>query len=261
MKKTSFLITPILLGSLLSALLFIFFSFDDKGPSFELSDPEMAPEPLKKEVMHGYKLMLNTWRMLPDHVGDKLTCSNCHFNGGDTKGGRNNGIPLTGVAAVYPTYNKRADQVIDLPTRINSCFERSMNGKKLDPESCSMRALVTYLQWISRGYPIYQPIPWRGLEPIKTESKPDPVKGAQVFKTYCADCHGKEGHGQNNDTLQVPALWGNGSFNDGAGMHHVDTLAAFIHANMPYNIPELSEEEALNVAAYIHDQPRPHFKD
>lgn len=247
---------------LLSALIaLVFFSFDEKEPVFRLTDPEQAEAPLKEEVMYGYKIMMNTKELLPKNVGNELSCSNCHFNAGDTKGGKNNGIPLAGVAAVYPVYNERAQKVIDLPMRINSCFERSMNGKKLDPESREMIALLTYLHWISKEYPMCRPVPWRGLTPLKNTLKPDSSKGKELFALCCASCHGANGEGHNKPGLHTPSLWGEGSFNDGAGMNQQEILAAFIHANMPHNLPELSEKEAHDIASYVLENPRPKFKN
>ena len=60
----------------------------------------------------------------------------------------------------------------------------------------------------------------------------------------------------------VPPLWGDDSFNDGAGMARLITLANFLHSNMPhgadYRNPMLSVEEAWDVAAYVESQARPH---
>ncbi|MEP6612330.1 MAG: hypothetical protein ABJA76_10610, partial [Mucilaginibacter sp.] len=52
-------------------------------------------------------------------------------------------------------------------------------------------------------------------------------------------------------------------YNDGAGMYRIGNLAGFVKNNMPfgatYQAPQLSNEEAWNVAAFINSQPRPHF--
>ena len=45
-------------------------------------------------------------------------------------------------------------------------------------------------------------------------------------------------------------------------MHRLIASASFIHANMPfgthYDAPQLTNEEAWDVAAYVNSQPRPH---
>jgi thiosulfate dehydrogenase len=59
-----------------------------------------------------------------------------------------------------------------------------------------------------------------------------------------------------------PPLWGAGSFNDGAGMARLIAAANFLHFNMPhgtdYTNPQLTPEQALDIAAYVVSQPRPH---
>jgi thiosulfate dehydrogenase len=59
----------------------------------------------------------------------------------------------------------------------------------------------------------------------------------------------------------VPPLWGNDSFNDGAGMSRLITAANFVHFNMPHGAdylnPQLSPEDAWDIAAYVVSQPRP----
>jgi thiosulfate dehydrogenase len=60
----------------------------------------------------------------------------------------------------------------------------------------------------------------------------------------------------------IPPLWGSDSFNDGAGMARLITAANFIHFNMPHGTdylhPQLTVEQAWDVAAYMISQPRPH---
>jgi thiosulfate dehydrogenase len=62
----------------------------------------------------------------------------------------------------------------------------------------------------------------------------------------------------------MPPLWGPDSFNDGAGMMRLITAANFIHFNMPHGTdylnPQLSVEDAWDVAAYLVSQPRPHME-
>jgi len=58
----------------------------------------------------------------------------------------------------------------------------------------------------------------------------------------------------------MPALWGPESFNDGAGMNGISKMARFVQFNMPQNRRgTLSAQDAYDVAAYIHAQPRPRF--
>jgi thiosulfate dehydrogenase len=58
--------------------------------------------------------------------------------------------------------------------------------------------------------------------------------------------------------LAFPPLWGDRSYNWGAGMHRTNTAAAFIRANMPLGKPNtLSEQEAWDVAAFLNSHERP----
>lgn len=233
----------------------------DENMRFELVDPSQAPAPIKKYVMRGYNLMLHTHELLPDHVNDLLNCANCHFSGGITTGGIGGGISLAGVAAKYPACNLARNIVQDLPARINDCFRYSMSGKPLPADSQDMLALVTYLTWISSKYPIYVHSPWLGLAPLKTEHQPNEEKGKQLYAIYCATCHGDHGQGGNLDKnhpgTSFPPLWGPKSFHTYAGMNKLQTISSFIYYNMPFEEPQLSVENAIDIGAFVVKQPRP----
>ena len=94
----------------------------------------------------------------------------------------------------------------------------------------------------------------------------DPVKGKLVFQLRCQSCHGENGQGQKSEGTKeyiYPPLWGNNSYNDGAGLFRLGTFARYVKNNMPWGVsfdaPVLSNEEAWDVAAYVNSQPRPHF--
>ena len=77
------------------------------------------------------------------------------------------------------------------------------------------------------------------------------------------NCHGKNGEGElNGDSsgYRYPPLWGDHSFNVSAGLYRIMRLASFVKYNMPFTAsfiaPQLSDEEAWDVAAYILSQPR-----
>ena len=88
--------------------------------------------------------MIDTQKNAKSFAGDQLNCTNCHFAGGNTTGGAQGGISLVGVATKYPSFSHTAHKVIDLPERINRCFENSMHGRPLPLDSERMLALVTY---------------------------------------------------------------------------------------------------------------------
>jgi thiosulfate dehydrogenase len=226
-------------------------------PVYNPPSPREAPEAIREAVLLGYNIMMETPKYLPAYVGNKLKCVSCHFQGGITEGGKGGGLSLVGVGATYPKYRQRQEYAADLVSRTNSCLERSMNGKPLPPDSQEMAAILTYYQWISQGLPIYGDIPWLGLRPLKQTAPPDKVWGAQVFQEKCVACHGSLGEG----TKIAPPLWGDESFNDGAGMSHSRTLSAFAFLNMPWGNPDLTEDQAWAVAAWVTSQSRPHFME
>lgn len=233
-------------------------------PHIVLVDPEMAPPDIHDEVMKGYWILMDTPTYAKKYCGDRLCCCNCHFQGGNNLGGKNGSISLVGVSHVYPRYSERKKRDINLAERVNACFERSMNGKAL-PEDCpEMKAIIAYLNWISMPAKDEKEYPWMGLATISYEYKPDPKRGKELYQKNCAKCHMENGQGtklpRNEQVLNIPPLWGDEAFNDGAGMSYVDNLAPFIWLNMPLKDPYLNGKEAMDIAEYISQQPRPEFK-
>jgi thiosulfate dehydrogenase len=213
--------------------------------------PEDAPKENREAVMLGYQILTQTAQVVPANVGNKLACTNCHFDGG-----RNDfAISLVGVAATYPKFRTRTNYSTHLVSRVNECFERSMNGKPLAPEGKEMQAVQAYLQWIARGLPIYGEFPWMGIKRIQSDYKADAARGKQLWADRCSPCHGGKGEG----SLIAPPVWGAQAYNDGAGMHRVDNFAGFSLATMPKGTPDLRPEEAMDLATFVHAQPRPHF--
>src|SRR6185312_11726608 len=95
-----------------------------------------------------------------------------------------------------------------------------------------------------QGLPQLKPIPG------------DIQRGAAVFTSTCARCHGATGQG----TPIAPPLWGPRSYNVGAGMSRINTAASFIHALMPIDRAQrLTPQQAFDVASYINTRPRPAF--
>jgi thiosulfate dehydrogenase len=213
--------------------------------------PEDASKESRDAVMLGYDILTRTAQIVPAHVGNKLACTNCHF-----EGGRNDfAISLVGVAATYPKFRERTNYSTHLVSRVNECFERSMNGKALDPEGREMQAVQAYLHWIARGLPIYGEFPWLGIKRIKSDYKGEVSRGKQLWADRCSPCHGGNGEG----SPIAPPVWGTQAYNDGAGMHRVDNFAGFSLATMPKGTPDLKPEEAIDLATFVHAQPRPHF--
>ncbi|QYX47490.1 c-type cytochrome [Pseudomonas tussilaginis] len=219
------------------------------------------------QVIRGMRLHLQTKALLPDNVGNALNCTSCHLNAGTVA----DGSPFVGVSAFFPGYAPRAGKVITLEERINGCFRRSMNGTPLAPQSADMQAMVAYFEWMKNNTQPGDKVAGRGVGKIDPAIKPDLANGEQVYAKQCAVCHGANGEGlaRADGSLVFPPLWGEQSFNIGAGMARTYTAAAFVKRNMPIGFHErfplgqggLSDQEAVDVAAWFSQQPRPDFPD
>ncbi|PWB36121.1 cytochrome C [Pseudomonas sp. SDI] len=219
------------------------------------------------QVVRGMRLHLQTKELLPDNVGNALNCTSCHLNAGTVA----DGSPFVGVSAFFPGYAPRAGKVITLEERINGCFRRSMNGKPLPPQSADMQAMVAYFDWMKFNTKPEDKVPGRGVGKVDPAIKPDLANGELIYAKQCAVCHGNQGEGlaRADGTPIYPPLWGDQSFNIGAGMARTYTAAAFVKRNMPIGFHEqfplgqggLSDQEAVDVAAWFSQQPRPDFPD
>jgi thiosulfate dehydrogenase len=204
-------------------------------------------------VRYGRSIITDTQRTLPANVKAAMSCEACHLAAG-TKA---HGGSLVGVYAEFPQWNKRAHRFISLQDRLAECFLYSMNGRPPAFESREMEALVAYVAWLSRGQAVGMPVVGQGYVRFAADRAPSAAAGARTYAARCAACHGAEGAGSG----AIPPLWGDRSFNAGAGMHRLSTMAAFVRYNMPFGAPPntLSKQEAYDVAAYVLAQPRPRF--
>ncbi|MDY3810776.1 c-type cytochrome [Desulfovibrio sp. PG-178-WT-4] len=220
-------------------------------PFFNPPRPEDAPENIRAEVMLGYKIMTETKKYAGEYSKNDLSCSSCHFDGGRSL----NTISLVGVGATYPRFRGRQDYTVDLAMRVQDCFQRSMNGVAPALDSQVMQSLLVYMQWISKDIPIYSKLPWALPADLGNPHKADLGNGGKVYADVCARCHGDAGQG----TPIAPPLWGEGSYNDGAGMHRVSTFSVFAWRFMPKNAPSLTQEQAIDVTGFVNARPRPQF--
>ncbi len=225
----------------------------------------MLKEPNAKQLVLGARLNIDTREMLPHNVGDALNCASCHLNAGTVA----DGSPYIGVSAFFPSYAPRAGRVITMEDRINGCFLRSMNGKALDVNSDEMKAMVAYFDWMKRETKPGDKVEGRGVGKIDKTIVPNTENGKQIYAAQCALCHGENGEGIKNAAGKwvYPPLWGDESFNIGAGMARTYTAAAFVKRNMPIAFHDkfplgqggLSDQEAVDVAEYFSHMPRPDF--
>jgi thiosulfate dehydrogenase len=229
----------------------------------------VADGPFDTLVKYGYVLFTDTANEIGPTVsdptrrfaGNNLSCQNCHLQGGTQP----YAMPLVGIWGQFPQYRAREGAVDTLEDRINGCMERSMNGRALPLGGREIRALSSYMRWLSTGVPDGAKLNGAGTLRIKEPARAASLsQGAELFSRICAACHGPDGLGQRSKTgagYQFPPLWGPDSYNSGAGMSRLLTAAAYALHNMPigttFNTPLLTDEEAYDVAAYVVGQKRP----
>lgn len=221
-------------------------------PSLDNLDSD---DPMTEYIKYGEEIFNETHVVLDEYVGNALSCQSCHADGG-----LSNASSMVGVTTQFPQYRPREGVVFTLEDRINGCMMRSMNGEKIPQDSKEMRALISYLTYISEGIEVGEDIPWRMLNTMKEIPEPDVVRGEELYQEKnCLSCHAIDGSGTGANT--GPALWGDDSFNDGAGLARMVKMAGYLKNNMPPGDEfELSDQEAADLTAYILSHERPEWK-
>jgi len=218
-------------------------------------DPAALPTgPVGESIAYGRALILATHSLMKGNVRSRMACAACHIDGGL----RDRGGTFVGVYSHFPQWNKRAHRVITLQDRLAECFLYSMNGTPPSYSSKEMTALVAYIAWLSRGVPAFSKAPEGSgfVEPLPSQA-PDPVRGAKIYVEKCATCHGADGNGAGQF---FPPLWGPQSFNNLAGMAHLDRMTGFVRYNMPQDARgTLSQRDAYDVSAWVLAHKRPVF--
>ncbi|HNS29690.1 MAG TPA: c-type cytochrome [Tenuifilaceae bacterium] len=219
-----------------------------------------------EEIRYGKNLIANTANYLGPQgtvkaISNGMNCQNCHLEAGTKPFGNN----YSAVASTYPKFRARSGSEETIEKRINDCLERSLNGQPLANDSREMRAIISYMKWLGQDVPKGVRPPGVGLVQLDYLDYPaDPAKGKIAYEAQCVQCHGKNGEGTKSTdaaSWTYPPLWGKDSYNDGAGLLRLSLFAGYIKANMPlgatYEKPQLSDEEAWNIAAYVNSLPRP----
>ncbi|NDP64519.1 MAG: c-type cytochrome [Polaromonas sp.] len=209
-----------------------------------------------KVIRLGEQVFMETGKYASRYVGNSLSCANCHLDAGR----KADSAPLWASFIHYPAFRSKTGQVDTLASRIQGCFQFSMNGKAPPVDDEIMTALQTYAFWMAKGAPVGTPVPGSGYPKLKKPAQPaDYARGEKVYAQNCALCHGADGLGQRAGNKQVfPPLWGPKSFNWGAGMHQLANSAGFIQANMPLGKGgSLSEQDAWDVAMFMNSHERP----
>jgi thiosulfate dehydrogenase len=222
----------------------------------------------KAQVEYGKELIAHTAKYLGPNgtvlkISNGMNCQNCHLQAGTVIYGNNYGS----VASLYPKFRARSGGIEDIYKRVNDCIERSLNGSALDTAGKEMQAIVAYIKFIGSNVEKGKKAVGSGFKDLAfLDRAADPVKGLTVYTAKCQSCHYANGEGVfNADKTEYtyPALWGNNSFNDGAGLYRISNFAKYVKYNMPqgtsYKSPQLTDEEAWDVAAFVVSQKRPHI--
>ncbi len=239
---------------------------EDIGTYVLPQDTSILDEPNADEIFYGKRLLNETKRLLPEHVGAEMNCNSCHIAQGKIP----LGDPYINSANFYPRVMPRAGKEVNLTMRVNGCFQRSMNGKPLDPQSPEMLAILAYMKWLSQNTPKEQKVDINNAGTVDETLIGNPVQGEKIYAAQCATCHGDNGEGMKDSRGDIvfPPLWGDESFNIGAGLARTYKAAAFVKYNMPMGIQTqglwghgnvLSDQDAIDVAEFFTHQPRPDF--
>ncbi|NDK55632.1 c-type cytochrome [Pontibacter sp. BT213] len=230
----------------------------------KLDDLPDGPE--KEKLAYGRELIAHTAKYLGPQgsvlqISNGMNCQNCHLDAGTKPFGNNYSL----VSSTYPKFRARSGMEEDIFKRVNDCMERSLNGKTLTKDSKEMQAMMAYINWVGKDVQKGEKPNGAGLKDIAMlDRAASPEKGKVVYVQKCQVCHGKDGEGIKADgsaEYQFPPLWGKNSYNNGAGLYRISNFAKYAKANMPlgvtYENPQLTDEEAWDVAAFVNSQPRP----
>jgi thiosulfate dehydrogenase len=218
---------------------------------------------------YGKRLLAQTTEYLgPDvadpkmrYISSRLSCGACHLGTGTEPGT----LSLPPAMSHYPRFAGRTGTTTTIEDRVNECMQRSLNGRPLPKNSPEMIAMASYIRSLSVLDAATGASARKAIEPptFRTPKRAaNLAAGKTVFEKHCTVCHGTDGGGLLAAANPIhgyvfPPLWGPDSFNTGAGMHRVLTAARFVKARMPLGKPELTDEQAFDVAAFINSQPRP----
>lgn len=234
------------------------YRFLAQSPDNFVPPPEAAipAGPDGEMIRKGLQIFNDTQRNASSYAGNVLNCSNCHLD----HGRRANSAPMWAAFVSYPKYRAKDKKVDTFEERIQGCFLYSMNGKAPAANSPVVVALVAYSHWLATGLPVGIAPKGAGYPALQAPAVTENIRrGADVYASHCAMCHGDNGEGRRTHDEQVfPPLWGPKSFNWGAGMGRISTAAAFIKTNMPFGAGgTLSDQQAWDVAAYMDSRSRP----
>lgn len=219
-----------------------------------------------KLIEYGRELIEHTSKYLGPNgsvmaISNGMNCQNCHLDAGTKPFGNN----YSAVAATYPKFRARSGTEETIEKRVNDCIERSLNGSALKNDSHEMKAIVAYMKWLGKDVEKGKSPKGSGIVAVPFLDRPaNDENGKSVYEKKCMVCHGKNGEGislTDGSGYQYPPLWGEQSYNIGAGLYRLSRFAGYVKANMPfgasYDAPQLTDEESWDVAAFVNSMQRP----
>lgn len=245
-----------------------FFLTKSNSKEWQAPDTLLIPHTQEgKLILYGRELVRHTAVYLGPkgkvmNTSNGMNCQNCHLEAGTKFFGNN----YSAVASTYPKLRARSGTIESIEKRVNDCIERSLNGKAIGPGSKEMQGIVSYIKWVGKDVEKDFSPKGSGLFDLpKLNRAADTIKGKAVFQNQCVRCHGAKGEGEmaaSGVEWKYPPLFGENSFNVGAGLYRISRLAGYVKANMPndestFDQPVLTDEESWDVAAYIISMPRP----
>jgi thiosulfate dehydrogenase len=241
-----------------------------QGSSLSWHAPDINLLPHTPEgdlIRYGRALIVNTSSYLGPKgsiagITNGMNCQNCHVFAGT----RPFGSSFALVASSFPQLRNRSGMLESVEFRVNDCLQRSLNGHPIDTLSREMKAMVAYLKWVGKDVVKENKPTGSGIIDLPYLSRAaDPVAGKILYSQKCERCHGMNGEGlMRPDSIGYvyPPLWGEKSYNTAAGIYRLSRFAAFVKYNMPYDVigqlPQLTDEESWDLAAFVNSQPRTH---
>lgn len=85
----------------------------------------------------------------------------------------------------------REDAISTAEERINGCMERSMSGRGLPLNGAEMKAMLSYLKFLSTGIAVGAQLEGAGTLKLELlDRAADPVAGEKVYASTCVACLG-----------------------------------------------------------------------
>lgn len=240
----------------------------ETGTFWEAPDTEsIKGSGLESQILYGKDLISHTSKYLGPkgtvmQISNGMNCQNCHLEAGSKIFGNNYGS----VSSTFPKFRARSGTEESIYKRVNDCIERSLNGTPLDTLGTEMQAIKAYMLFLGKNVEKGVVVKGSGLKNIPyLDRAADPVKGNEIYNAKCVSCHQKDGNGvmaTSGDEYTYPPMWGEHAYNDAAGLYRLSNFAKYVKYNMPlgatFDAPQLSDEEAWDLAAFVNSQPRPH---